>query len=63
MFFRNNVVGIKGLWKEETKETIIVNVYSPCNMAGKKALWEELLGLTIRWGDGLWVVTGDFNAV
>lgn len=63
VFLGNNVVGIKGMWKEEMYDTAIVNVYSPCNMAGKRALWDELLDLRNSWGDGVWVVTGDFNAV
>lgn len=57
------MVRLKGTWKEETEETVIVNVYSPCNMVGKKAMWNELIDLKTRWGNGIWVVAGDFNAV
>ncbi|XP_045831189.1 uncharacterized protein LOC123922522 [Trifolium pratense] len=40
----------------------IVNVYSPCNLAGKRKLWEDLLNL--RRGDsGEWCIGGDFNAI
>lgn len=62
-FLGSNVIGLKGIWKEETEETVIVNIYSPCNMAGKRAVWNEILDLRARWGDSLWVVAGDFNAV
>ncbi|PNX93422.1 cysteine-rich receptor-like protein kinase, partial [Trifolium pratense] len=40
----------------------IVNVYSPCSLAGKRKLWEDLLH--IRRGDSSeWCVGGDFNAI
>ncbi|GKU91159.1 hypothetical protein SLEP1_g5069 [Rubroshorea leprosula] len=40
----------------------IVNVYSPCSLAGKRALWEDLLNL-INSRKGIWCLGGDFNAV
>ena len=39
----SNFIGLKGTWKEETETTVIVNVYSPCNMVGKRALWGNYL--------------------
>jgi hypothetical protein len=41
----------------------IVNVYSPCNLLGKKRLWEELVTVKQQSGVGEWCVGGDFNAV
>ncbi|MCH86118.1 hypothetical protein A2U01_0006972 [Trifolium medium] len=41
----------------------IVNIYSPCNMAGKKKLWEDLLSFKRQYGSGEWCVGGDFNDV
>jgi hypothetical protein len=41
----------------------LFNIYSPCNLEGKKKLWEELLVLKNLNGDGEWCVGGDFNAV
>lgn len=41
----------KGRWKDELEEKIIANVYSPCTMLEKRALWNEILDLKIRWGD------------
>ncbi|PNX92374.1 cysteine-rich receptor-like protein kinase [Trifolium pratense] len=40
----------------------IVNVYSPCNLAGKRKLWEDLLNL-IRGDNSEWCIGGDFNAI
>lgn len=42
------MAGLRRIWKDEMEETIIVNAYSPCNMAGKRAFWEELLDLKNR---------------
>lgn len=60
-FLGSDVVGVKGMWKEEMEETIIVNIYSFFNMEG--TVWNELVDIKTRWGDGSWVVVGDFNAI
>ncbi|GKV29210.1 hypothetical protein SLEP1_g38156 [Rubroshorea leprosula] len=57
-----NYIGVYGLWGEEQTPVYIVNVYSSCILAGKRALWEELLNL-IRSRKGNWCLGGDFNAV
>ncbi|PNY01857.1 cysteine-rich receptor-like protein kinase, partial [Trifolium pratense] len=41
----------------------IVNIYSPCNISGKKKLWEDILALKQHSSNGEWCVGGDFNAV
>lgn len=41
----------------------VVNIYSPCTMAGKRKLWEDLLRVKNRFGNGLWCLVGDFNVV
>lgn len=41
----------------------IINVYSPCDLAGKRVLWAELIKVKERFGDGLWCLLGDFNTV
>lgn len=37
-FLGSNVVGLKGIKKEEVEETVIMNVYSSCNMTAKGTL-------------------------
>lgn len=44
-------------------QCFIVNVYSPCNLAGKRRLWEDLKSAKSRLEYGLWCIVGDFNAV
>jgi hypothetical protein len=60
-FFGHGFLGIKV--EKEGVIMHIVNVYSPCNLSGKKKLWEELLLAKQQGGAGEWCVGGDFNAV
>lgn len=39
------------------------NVYSPCDKARKRRLWEELKRVKVGTGKGLWCIVEDFNAV
>ena len=41
----------------------LVNVYSPCSLAGKRRLWEDLRRVRHELGGDNWCVSGDFNAV
>ncbi|GKV29753.1 hypothetical protein SLEP1_g38652 [Rubroshorea leprosula] len=58
----DNYLGVCGLWGEDDTEVYIINIYSPCQLAGKRALWEDLQKLIINKG-GKWCLAGDFNAV
>jgi hypothetical protein len=40
-----------------------INIYSPCSLAGKKKLWDELLDFKLQSGGGEWCFGGDFNAI
>jgi hypothetical protein len=41
----------------------LVNVYSKCDLASKRRLWSDIIRLKEEYGDGIWCVVGDFNAV
>jgi exonuclease III len=45
--------------EKEGVEVYFVNVYSPCNLSGKKKLWENMLSLKQQGGggNGVWEVT------
>ncbi|GKV51190.1 hypothetical protein SLEP1_g57860 [Rubroshorea leprosula] len=57
-----NFIGIEGIWGTEATPVSIINVYSPCQLSGKRSLWEELKKLVSGRG-GNWCIAGDFNAV
>ncbi|GKV07790.1 hypothetical protein SLEP1_g19511 [Rubroshorea leprosula] len=62
VFEGRSFVGVFGAWGEERIPVHFVNIYSPCTLAGKRELWEEL-GNLINRRKGRWCVGGDFNAV
>ncbi|XP_058759249.1 uncharacterized protein LOC131632522 [Vicia villosa] len=41
----------------------VVNIYSPCDLASKRALWKTLMDLKLKFSDGEWCIAGDFNSV
>ncbi|GKV43651.1 hypothetical protein SLEP1_g50915 [Rubroshorea leprosula] len=55
-------IGVSGLWGEDQTLVYILNVCSPCQLMGKRALWKELLNL-IMSRKGNWCLRGDFNDV
>lgn len=55
--------GAHGEWGKDKKKCFIVNVYSPCSLAGKRKMWADLLMSKRGFGDGIWCFTGDFNVV
>ncbi|GKV21933.1 hypothetical protein SLEP1_g31856 [Rubroshorea leprosula] len=57
----NNFIGVYGVWGKEETPVYILNIYSPCTLAGKRGLWEELQCL-IKNRRGRWCLGGDFNA-
>jgi hypothetical protein len=40
-----------------------VNIYSKCDLAAKRRLWENIVLVKNTFGDWVWCVVGDFNAV
>jgi exonuclease III len=50
-------------WGVDKKKCFVVNVYSKCDLPAKKRLWDNLVLVKNTFGDGLWCVIGDFNAV
>ncbi|RZB71032.1 LINE-1 retrotransposable element ORF2 protein [Glycine soja] len=47
----------------KSKLFFFVNVYAPCNTAGRRLLWENLYNLKCGSSAGEWCLVGDFNAV
>jgi hypothetical protein len=41
----------------------IINIYSPCNLTGKRKLWAYLLGLKMNFDPGEWFLGGDFISI
>ncbi|GKU94766.1 hypothetical protein SLEP1_g8212 [Rubroshorea leprosula] len=57
-----NFIGIEGLWCPDNEQIILINVYSPCQLPGKRVLWTELRSLIENGGEKICIM-GDFNTV
>jgi hypothetical protein len=50
-------------WGVLKHKCIVVNVYSKCDLATKRKLWERLVLARRNLGRGAWCILGDFNTV
>jgi exonuclease III len=62
-FSGEGFVGVCLEWGIQKQVCFVVNVYSKCDIAGKRRLWETLLMSKGGFGGGAWCIIGDFNAV
>ncbi|GLU19817.1 hypothetical protein SLE2022_360420 [Rubroshorea leprosula] len=62
VFEGQNFLGVFGFWGQNKVPVYIVNVYSPCDIEGKRLLWEEIKNAVTTSREN-WCVLGDFNAV
>lgn len=62
-FSRNGFLGMKGLWWSSQDPCFIFNIYSPCSLSRKRALWADLKALRATNIGHPWCLAGDFNAV
>jgi hypothetical protein len=62
-FTGDNFVGVCLDWGALRQRVFIVNVYSKCDIGGKRSLWENLVMSKAGFGQGAWCILGDFNAV
>lgn len=62
-FSGTGFLGVKGIWEGTQQSVFIFNIYAPCNLSGKRAMWDELRALRARNSGSHWCLTGDFNAV
>jgi hypothetical protein len=62
-FIGEGFVGVCLEWGVENHVVFVVNIYSKCDMVGKRRLWDSLVMSKGGFGGGKWCVVGDFNAV
>jgi exonuclease III len=56
-------VGVCLEWGVERIKCFLINVYSKCDLPGKRRLWDNLVGERQSREGGAWCVLGDFNVV
>lgn len=54
---------LEGVWTQEMQKIFIVNLYAPCDVVGKLALWESIRQLKNLEPCGLWCILSDFNNI
>lgn len=62
-FSGSNFLGVEGWWGKERVKVSVINVYAPCDMSGKRLLWEELASQLDNRGGDKWCILGDFNSI
>ena len=59
----SNFLMLEGTWLHNNQKMFLVNVYAPCDIAGKRALWDDLKQLKASNPPGVWCFLGDFNSI
>ncbi|KAL5154595.1 Transposon TX1 uncharacterized protein [Glycine soja] len=54
---------LEGRCVNSNQKMFVVNVYAPCDLAGKRLLWDDLKQLRVSNPPGLWCFMGDFNSI
>ena len=54
---------LEGRCISNNQRLMIVNVYAPCDLIGKRVLWDDLTQLKASNPNGLWCFLGDFNSI
>lgn len=62
-FVGSNFLGVEGFWGKERIKVSLINVYAPCELRGKRLLWEEIAYVMELRGGERWCVMGDFNSI
>ncbi|GKD73713.1 RNA-directed DNA polymerase, eukaryota [Tanacetum coccineum] len=55
-------VMLRGVWMPNGKQTLIIAIYAPQELAEKKMLWDYLLLVIQNWSGDV-IIMGDFNEV
>ena len=58
-----NFLMLEGRCVNNNQRLFFVNVYAPCDLVGKRVLWDELRQLRASNPPGLWCFLGDFNSI
>ena len=59
----SNYLMLEGRCVDINQRMFVVNIYAPCDLAGKRLLWDELKQLRASKPPGIWCFMGDFNSI
>jgi len=52
-----------GIWLPQMQRVVVINIYAPCDHAGKRHLWQNLSSRKLQFQDSCWCLVGDFNCI
>ena len=54
---------LEGVWLADMQRVVVANIYAPCDIEGKRQLWQSLSRRKIQSQVNCWCLVGDFNCV
>ncbi|KAH1238822.1 hypothetical protein GmHk_08G023421 [Glycine max] len=52
-----------GVWMADLQRVVVANIYAPCDVEGKRQLWQSLSTRKLQSQEGCWCLVGDFNCI
>ena len=52
-----------GVWLAHMQRVVVVNIYAPCDIVGKRQLWQNLSRRKMQSQDNCWCLVGNFNCI
>ncbi|KAL5137836.1 putative ribonuclease H protein [Glycine soja] len=61
--FEKGFIMLEGVWLVDMQRVVVANIYAPCDIEGKRQLWQSLSRRKIQSQVNCWYLVGDFNCV
>ena len=62
-FSDKDFIMLGGVWLPKMQRVVVVNIYAPCGLLGKRQFWQNLRSKKIQSQDTCWCLVGDFNCI
>ena len=62
-FSDKDFIMLGGVWLPQMQRVVVINVYAPCDSAGKRQMWQNLINRKSQSQDSCWCLVGDFNCI
>ena len=62
-FSDKDFIKLGGVWLPDMQRLVVVNIYAPCDLLGKRQFWHNLRSKKIQSQDTCWCLIGDFNCI
>jgi len=62
-FLKKGFIMLEGVWLADMQRVVVANIYAPCDIEGKRQLWQSLSRRKIQSQVNCRCLVGDFNCV